>query len=137
MRGGALPLLCWVLALAVMGTVNAIWTGDTIQIGTYTAAVVSIAVLAGLLVLSAPEARQRGEPTAPNKPEAVTRSSVAVVVMALGLGTLLFGFVFGHFPIYFGAGMILAGLGRLLLELRAQREALRSTIRSEDPAGGA
>lgn len=113
MRRGALPLLFWALLLAAAGALNAIWAGVSIQTATFGAAVAAVLVLAG--IIAARPAR--------SGPEAVTRSSFAIVIVAVGLGVLLFGFAFGHFPIYLGAGMMVAGLGRLALELRAQHHA--------------
>ena len=113
MRGGAIPLLFWALLLALSGTLNAIWAGITIQTATFGAAVIATLVTAAAL-LARP--RRRGA-------EAVPRASFAAAFTAVGLAVLLFGLTFGHFLIYFGAGMILVGLGGLLRELRAQRRA--------------
>jgi hypothetical protein len=134
-RGGAIPLLCWAALLTVTGTLNAIWTGDWIQSATFAAAVLAITVTAAGLIVGAPEAARRGEPTRPTGPEAIPTGSFAAMFTAVGLGMLVFGLVFGHFPIYFGAGMIVAGLGRLAIELRAQRRAVRAEVNRDDAAG--
>ena len=132
MRGGALPMVGWAVLLALLGTLNAIWTGDVIQIATFAAAVLAVVTTASVLGLLSPQALRRGEPTARTDPQAVTQSSAAAVVMALGLGMLTFGLAFGHFPIYFGAGLIVTGVGRLLIEVRAQRRAVRDAEARED-----
>jgi hypothetical protein len=49
--------------------------------------------------------------------------SFAAMIVAVGFAALMFGFTFGHFFIYFGAGLMVAGAGRLLVELRHQRHA--------------
>lgn len=125
MRGGALPILAWALLLSTSGVLNAIWTGDTIQIGTFAAAVLAILLMATALIVRSREAARRGPPSPPTQPEPVTHTSFGTMIAAVGVGALLFGLVFGHFIVYFGAGMIVAGLGRLAVELRAQRRAMR------------
>ena len=124
MRGGALPILAWALILALSGATNAVWTGDAIQIGTFAFAVLAILLIAAFLVLRSREAARPGEPAAPTRPEPLTHTSFGTMIAAVGVATILFGLVFGHFIIYFGAGLIAAGLGRLLIELRHQRRAM-------------
>jgi uncharacterized membrane protein YfcA len=123
MRGGALPILAWGLILAISGATNAVWTGDSIQIGTFAAAVVATLLTAAVLIARSHQAAHRGEPTAPSRPEPVTHTSFGTVIAAVGVGTVLFGLVFGHFIVYFGAGLIAVGLGRLAVELHHQRRA--------------
>jgi hypothetical protein len=113
MRSGAVPLLCWATLLALTGALNAIWAGVSIQTATFGAGVLAIVLFAAAVLL---RPRRSG-------PEAVTRASLATVVVAVGFATLMFGFSFGHFIIYLGIGLILAGAGRLLLELHHQRRA--------------
>ncbi|HEX3802030.1 MAG TPA: hypothetical protein VHV75_04240 [Solirubrobacteraceae bacterium] len=113
MRSGALPLLCWALLLALAGTLNAIWAGISIQTATFGAAVIAILVTASAILARPPH---RGV-------EAIPRASFAAAFTAIGLAVLLFGLTFGHFLIYFGAGMIAVGLGGLARELQAQRRA--------------
>ncbi len=55
------------------------------------------------------------------------------MIAGLSFGCFLFGFAFGHFPIYFGAGLLIAALGRLALEMRAERRARRRFEGSEEP----
>jgi hypothetical protein len=109
---GARAPLAWATLLAVLGTINAIWTGDGIQIALFGFAVGAILGLAAGLVVV---------PARPTGPETVPTVSLAAVVVALGIASIVFGVAFGHFPIYFGAGLVVAGLGRVAVELRAQR----------------
>ena len=137
MRGGALPLCFWALLLATAGTLNAIWTGDTIQIGTFAAAVTMILIfILALSIRSRGESLRRGEdPVRPRMPEALPRTSTGAAAIGIGIGTLIFGLAFGHFPIYLGIGIVIAGMGRLAIELRAQRLALRQARgQAHDPA---
>ncbi len=115
MTGGARPMLVWALLLALSGVLNLIWTGGSVQTATFGAAVLAVVLTATGIVM---RRARRG-------PEPVTHTSFGTMIAAVGVGALLFGLVFGHFIIYFGAGLIVAGLCRLLLELRAQRRAVR------------
>lgn len=126
MRGGALPILTWALILSVSGTLNAIWTGDLIQIGTFAAAVFAELVLFVALIVRNPVAIRRGEPARVLGAEAIPTASFGAAFTAIGCGTLLFGLAFGHFLVYLGAGMIVAGLGKLAVERHAQRRAIGS-----------
>lgn len=125
MRGGALPILFWALLLAASGATNAIWTHDWIQSATFGTAVIAILLIAGSLIVRSREAARRGEPSPPSRPEAVTHTSYATMIVAVGLAAFLFGFTFGHFMVYLGAGMMAAGLGRLAVELYHQRRDTR------------
>jgi len=127
MRGGALPLVFWAMLLSTAGALNAVWTGDDIQIAMFGAAVLLTLVTAAVLIARRREALHTGEPTRPSKPEPVTHTSFGVVIAAVGFGAFMFGFTFGHFFIYFGIGLMVAGLGRLALELLHQRRAMRGS----------
>jgi hypothetical protein len=115
MRDGAKPLFCWALLLTLTGVLNAIWAGISVQTATFGMAVLAILLTACVLLLRQP---RRG-------PEVITHASFAPMLIAVGFAALMFGFTFGHFIIYFGAGLIVAGLGRLLIELRHQRRVTR------------
>jgi cation transport ATPase len=133
MRGGALAPLIWALLLAALAITNAIWTaGNVIQGGTFAAAVGSIVALAVLLIVLSPEARHKGAPELRTRAAALPSGSFAAMLAGLALGCFAFGFAFGRFPIFFGAGLLVVALGRLSLELRAQRRAVRSLHRRED-----
>lgn len=115
MRDGAKPLLCWASLLTLIGVLNAVWAGISVQTATFGAAVLAILFTACVLAL---RPLRRG-------PEAITYASFAPALIAVGFAALMFGFTFGHFIVYFGAGLMVAGLGRLLIELRHQRRATR------------
>jgi len=104
--------LAWALLLAVFGTINAIWTHDGIQVAEFGFAVLVILCLAVGLWL---RGRERAGPAA------LRSASLAAAVAGLGVASIVFGLAFGHFPMYFGAGLLLAALGRLAFELRSQR----------------
>ena len=125
MRGGAIPLLCWGTLLAVLLAINWIWTGDAVQVGTF--AYAALAIYAGglLLWLLSRSAIRRGPPVATGDPETVPDASVAAVVVALSIACILFGMAWAKFLVFFGAGLLVLSLGRLAVELRAQRAGLR------------
>jgi hypothetical protein len=126
MRGGALAPLVWAGLLAVLAIINAVWTtGNVIQGGTFAAAVGATLSLAVLLVGLSPQARRKGPPGLDTRPETVPAASLASVVAGLALGCFVFGFTFSRFFVYFGGGLLVAALGRLGFELRAQRDARR------------
>jgi multisubunit Na+/H+ antiporter MnhC subunit len=121
MRGGALAPFAWALLLVLLGAINWIWTGDAIQVGTFGFAALAILSLAAGLVRAAPEARQRGAPEPQGEPEPIPQMSLGAVIAGLAVAAIVLGLAFGHFAIYFGAGLLLVALGRLSVELTAQR----------------
>jgi hypothetical protein len=123
MRAGAIPLLAWAALLAVLMIVNWIWTGDALQVGTFAFAVLAVLSGAALVaVLSRGEALRPGPPEPSGEPELVVAASAGAVLAALGIASIVFGFVFGTFPIYFGAGVLVIAAGRLVAELRSERQ---------------
>ncbi len=125
MRGGALPLLVWGCLLGALMATNAVWTGDTIQIGTFAfAMLVIITSVVALAVSSHRRAIRRGAPECDGRPDAVPDISFGAALAAVGFGALIFGLAFGHFFIYFGAGLMVIGVARVGVELRSQRRTL-------------
>jgi hypothetical protein len=51
---------------------------------------------------------------------------VGAVLTGLSVGSILFGFVFGTFFVYFGLGMLVVSLGRLTVEVREERREERA-----------
>ena len=126
MRGGSIPLLAWGSILAVLMAICWIWTGDAIQVGTFAFAVT--VVWGGAVLLAAEGGRQslrRGEPPPVRDPEAVSTSSLGAVLVAVAVGSIVFGFAFGRFLVFFGAGLLVVSLGIVVYEVRGQRRARR------------
>jgi hypothetical protein len=122
MRGGALPVIVWGCLLGALMATNAIWTGDTIQIGDYAYAMLTIVtIVLALALTSRRRALRRGAPERDERPEAVPDISFGAALAAVGFAALIFGLAFGHFFIYFGAGLMVLGLARVGAELRSQR----------------
>lgn len=133
MRGGAIPLICWATLLAVLLAINWIWTGDAIQVGTFAYAALSIYTGALLLWLFSRAAIRPGPPAPPDDPEAVPDASLATVSVALSIACILFGLAWASFLIFFGAGVLVLSLGRLAVELHAERSMLRRARRKGVP----
>lgn len=129
MRGGAIPLLAWGSLLVVLLAINWIWTGDAIQIASFAFAALAVYAGAGLLALTGRDALRRGPPPVSSEPETVPETSLAAVLVGLSIACILFGIVWAGFLIYFGAGVLVLSLGRLALELRAQRKSRREVLR--------
>ncbi len=64
-------------------------------------------------------------------PEAEPTASLAAVLAGLSLATILFGTVWAGFLVFFGAAMLIVSLGRMAIELRAER-ASRERVLTED-----
>jgi hypothetical protein len=124
MKGG-LAVLIWALLLLSSGVLNAIWAGRALQIGMFAAALFAVCAVAVAVML---RLRGRSATERSAAPQALPTASFAAMFTAIGLGVLVFGLVFGHFPIYLGAGMIVIGLGRLGFEWHAQHRALREEL---------
>ena len=134
MRGGAIPVLVWGLLLSLLVVINAIWEGRLLPTGQFAGAAVIIFCFAALFVAAGGrKALRKGAPEARGAAEAVPEMSVGAVGVGLSLGLFGFGFVFGSALIYMGAGFLALSLGRVAVELRAQRERLKAA-RSERAA---
>jgi hypothetical protein len=125
MRGGSIPLLAWGTLLLVLMVINLIWTGDAIQVGTFGFAVLAIWGFAVALFVLRRESIRRGPPPATMDPEAIPDASFSALLIGLSVACILFGVVWSTFLVYFGAGMLLLSLGRMGLELRAERDTRR------------
>lgn len=123
MRAGAIPLLAWGTLLLVLLVGNWVWTGDSVQVGLFAMATGLIYAGAVLLVALDRGALRRGPPPLEDEPELVPEASLAAVLVGLAIACVGFGLVWAGFLVYFGAGVLVLSLGRLVLEVRAEREA--------------
>jgi predicted MFS family arabinose efflux permease len=124
-RGGAIPIFFWGTLLLVLLIINAIWTGDSIQIEMFAYAVAAVWGTALALTIANSQARRRGPPVRDSSPEAVPQTSLAAMTLGIAIGAMMFGVVFGKFLVFIGGGVWLLAAGRLVVELRAQRRSLR------------
>jgi uncharacterized iron-regulated membrane protein len=130
MRGGAIPLLAWGTILLVLAIGNWIWNGKPVGSGAASAAVVIIYAFGVIVWLSRREAIRRGPPEARPDLDSVPQASLAAAGVGVSLGCILFGIAWARFLVIFGIGVLVLSIGRLVLEVRAER---RSRI---DALGG-
>jgi hypothetical protein len=138
MRGGAIPPLAWGTLLLVLLAINWIWTGDAIQVGSFGFAALVVYGAALGLWLGRREALRRGPPPPEPELDPEPEASVAAVVIGLSIACVLFGVVWSNFLVLFGAGTLLLSLGRLVIELRAERATRRQarvTIEGRERSG--
>jgi uncharacterized iron-regulated membrane protein len=130
MRGGAIPILTWGTILLVLAVGNWVWNDKTVGGLAATGAVVIIYCLGVALWVARREAIRRGPPEQHDDIENVPQMSVAAMVMGLSVGCALFGLAWARFLLYFGIAMFVLSLGRVLVEVRAER-ATRDTFLGE------
>jgi hypothetical protein len=88
-----------------------------------------------LLVTWNREALRTGPPPPEDEPQVVPEASLAAVLVGLSIACIGFGLVWAGFLIYFGAGVLVLSLGRLVLELRSElaaRDALKARDATEE-----
>lgn len=126
MRGGSIPVLFWALLLLVLYAANWIYEGARTQIAASAGALALIVIwgLAGVLFGRA--ALRRGPPPPASSTEGASEVSFGAALAGFAVATIVFGLVWGHFLVYFGAGLLVLSLGRLVLELRSERETLHA-----------
>jgi len=132
MRGGAIPLLAWGSLLLLLYVGNWIWEGRPVEVGVTLLAVGLVYGGAGLLWLRRREAVKRGPPPPQTDPESLPGASLASVMAGLSIGMILFGLAWAKFLVLFGLATLIASLGRLAIELRAERSS-RDRLRQERP----
>lgn len=132
MRGGSIVILCWATILAVLAGIDWFWAHDGIDIAMWGAAVFTILAWGiGIFLLRPREALRRGPPEPREEPEALASASYGSVLLAVGVASLLYGFAFGHFLVYFGIGLIVVALGLVARERYDQRRAVARWRRAE------
>jgi len=131
MRGGAIPLLAWGTLLLVLAIGNWIWNAKTVSGLSATVAMLIVYAFALFLWLARRESIRRGPPEPRSTPEVVPLYSLAAVVIGLSIGCILFGLIWAKFLVYFGAGLLVLAVGRLVLELRAERRTAQRIVSAE------
>jgi hypothetical protein len=121
MRGGAIPILAWGTILLVLAIGNWIWNGRAVGSGAASAAVLIIYGFGVAVWLARREAIRRGPPEARPDLDSVPQASLAAAGIGVSLGCILFGIAWAKFLIDFGVGLLVLSIGRLVLEMRAER----------------
>jgi len=127
-RGGAIPILAWGTILLVLAIGNWVWNGRAVGGAVATAAVAIVYGFGVAVWLARREALRRGPPEAADEPEAIPQASLSAVLIGLSAGCALFGLAWAKFLLYFGIALFIAALGRLYLELRAERATRREFL---------
>ena len=132
MRGGAIPILAWGTILLVLAIGNWVWNGKAVGSGAASAAVLIIYAFGVALWAARREAIRRGPPAPRAEEEAIPQASVAAMVIGLAAGCALFGLVWAKFLLYFGIAMFVLGVGRLIVERRAERATRRALVGEDE-----
>ncbi|MBV8946712.1 MAG: hypothetical protein JO286_04630 [Solirubrobacterales bacterium] len=132
MRGGAIPILTWGTILLVLAVGNWVWNGKAVGSGAASAAVLIVYTFGAAVWLARREAIRRGPPRRRTEDEAVPQASVAAMVIGLSAGCALFGLAWAKFLLYFGIAMFVLGVGRLIVERRAERATRRQVLGEEE-----
>ena len=132
MRGGAIPILAWGTILLVLAVGNWVWNDKPVNSGAASAAVLIIYGFGVAVWLARRrEALRRGPPDQRAEPESVPQTSLAAVGLGVSAGCALFGLAWARFLVDFGIVLFIVSLGRLVLEVRAER-ASRRAARGEE-----
>jgi O-antigen ligase len=120
-RGGAIPAIAWGTILLVLAIGNAVWDAKPVN-GIEAFVATAIVYFVALLIwLARRDAIRRGPPRPETELEPVPQASTGAVFIAISLATILFGFAWSKFFVYFGGGILLLSLGRLAIEIRSER----------------
>ena len=118
MKGGALVLLVWSLLLAVNTAVMAaVFNENPTSVWLLGGAAAATALVALGLWLR----RRRAEGEDPDVERPVTEVSMASALVGTALALMLLGAQFGLWLVLIGGGLLLAGVGGVTRELRAER----------------
>jgi hypothetical protein len=128
MRGGAIPMLAWGTLLLVLAIGNWVWNDRTVSGLVATAAVVIVYCFGAGLWLARREAIRRGPPEPRSEAETVPQTSVSAVLIGLSVGCALFGLAWARFLLDFGIALFIVSVGRLVLEVRAERASRRAAV---------
>jgi hypothetical protein len=121
MRGGAIPILAWGTILLVLAIGNWAWDAKPVNGAVASAAVAIIYLFGVALWLSRREAIRRGPPEPRPELDSVPQASLAAAGIGVSLGCILFGIAWAKFLVDFGIGVLVLSIGRLVLEIRAER----------------
>jgi hypothetical protein len=132
MRGGSIPLIAWGTLLLVLFIINWIWNARAVSAAAAAFAALVIYAFAFALWLARREAIRRGPPEPSAEPQALPQMSLGAVLVGLSVAAMLFGFVWAQFLVFFGAALLIVSLGRVWLELRAERVS-RAQIEERQP----
>lgn len=108
----------WGLWLTALATLLWIWSGDELPAGLLAGAAAGWLLIAGYLAL---------RPRDPSRSRMVVESSLATVVLVLGLVMIVNGLAFGEWLMLIGLEVTLLGIAGLVVELRDLRRSRRAS----------
>ena len=126
MRAGAIPLLVWAALIGVLFAIHWIWTGDTLQIGSFGFAIGLILACAAVTVARDRDTVRRGAPEAGTEVRAVPGASLGAPLVAAAFVACGFGLIFGSFLVFIAAGVFVGGVFVLVREIAGERRARRT-----------
>jgi hypothetical protein len=128
MRGGAIPLLAWGTILLVLYIGNWVWDATGVNpAATALAVLVIYGAAIALIWLAGRRAVRRGPPEPRRQPRAEPQASSGAAIAAFAFASIVFGFTFGSFATYFGAGLLVVAIGRIAIEKRAERASVAAS----------
>ena len=128
MRGGALVVLAWAALLGALFVGHWIYAAEPTQIA-ISGGSIGVMLLWGLVAVAVRrESLRRGPPPPRRIVEAIPAYSFAAGLIGFSVASIAFGFVWGRFLTYFGAGLLLISLVRLAAELRSERRTLAAHV---------
>lgn len=129
MRGGAIVFVIWGFIMSLLLGTDWFWTHNGLDTGLHLFTVTVTIVWASGLFLLRRDSLRPGPPAARPRPESVSTASLGSVMLAWGVCSVVFGFEFGHFLIYFGIGLSIVSAGVLAREHYNERRLLRRYLR--------
>jgi hypothetical protein len=132
MRGGSIPLIAWGTLLLVLFVGNWIWNARAVSAAAAAFAAFVVYAFAFALWLARRESIRRGPPEPSAEAQALPQMSLGAVLVGLSVAAILFGFVWAQFLVFFGVALLILSLGRVWLELRAER-ASREHVEERQP----
>ncbi len=121
-------MLAWGTILLVLAIGNWVWDDKPVNGAVATAAVAIVYGFGAALWLARREAIRRGPPEPRIEVENIPAASVSAMAIGLSAGCALFGLAWARFLLYFGIAMFVASVGRLVVELRAERASRREVL---------
>ncbi len=137
MRGGAIPVIAWGTLLLVLFIGNWIWDAKAVNAAEAGFASLIIYAAALGLWLARRESVRRGPPPPQTRIEASPSMSLGAALAGIAVGSILFGLVWAQFLFLFGIGLLIAAIGRLVLELRSERASRHAIVDRAAPRSAA
>ena len=114
-------LLAWAALIGAWTVMLWIWSSDAVPVALFGGATLTMAAIGSAALLLGRRRSTPGETEAVGEVRAVPDLSLGTFALAAGVTAMALGAVFGLFMVLIGAGLALAGAGRLTTERQAER----------------